>query len=316
MLIKGKNPNDSVLFKTNGSVVEKKDGKEKTIYPNKAEATFENGKLKTYTMNGKEYEPVLNGDGKITSLKPKGGGDEIKANPPGSAYTFNENGEFVAESKDDKNKTTSKMQWDPASGNAQLDKSWLGSDNKPLYSSVVLGKNGEVLAYKIPTADSSNDSLVSMRDAKAQWKDVQAKYENGKLTVQFDAGHKVVVNEDGSTDFTIKGQNGQPDVVNHRNASRQLEATEDQGKEIAALAEKAVTDQAAQQQLANLLMNRFKFVPGSTFNADLQSFVKSLNDGPLKAMGVSVAIQNTAPGKFNVVLTKGGKPTTIAWSAS
>jgi hypothetical protein len=124
------------------------------------------------------------------------------------------------------------------------------------------------------------------------------------------------VNEDGSTDFTIKGQNGQPDVVNHRNASRQLEATEDQGKEIAALAEKAVTDQAAQQQLANLLMNRFKFVPGSTFNADLQSFVKSLNDGPLKAMGVSVAIQNTAPGKFNVVLTKGGKPTTIAWSAS
>lgn len=315
MLIKGKNGKDTALFKANGVVVENRDGKEKTIYPNNTEATFENGKLKTYTMNGKEYEPVLTADGKISSLKPKGGGDEIKANPPGSAYSINENGEFVAESKDDKNKTSTRMQWDPVSGNAQLDKSWTGADNKPLYSSVMLDKTGAVLAYKIPRLDPSDRSLIPMQEAKKQWKDVQAEYRNGKLTVQFDAEHKVVINEDGSTDFTIGGKNGQPDVVNHRNPSRQLQATETQASTIATLAEKAATDQQAQQQLANEIMNRFKFVPGNTIDADMASFASSLNEGALKALGISVAIQKTGPGKFNVVLNKGGKATPIAWSA-
>ena len=308
LIIKSAKPgsSDQLLMKPNGTVVETIDGKEKTTFPNKMEATFNaDGTVKTVRLGNKDYVPKMEGD-KIVGLKPADGqGPEIEPLPKGTRYNskLNENGAFVAESKD--GDTTIKNEWSPTEGKYSVEKTWPTKDGGTASMSYVADKDGKVTHFSLPPDRKS----TSVAQARRTFKDLQASVgEDGSLTIQIDANSKMVVNKDGSSDQTLK--RGGVELVNHRDRDGKLLPTEKQAEDLGKLLEADLSKPENQQKLAQELMSRFLFSDQDKVGKDQESFLKALNE-KLASRGVSVAVE-TVEGKPTVVVSRsGGQPIKI-----
>ena len=164
---------------------------------------------------------------------------------------------------------------------------------------------GKVVSYKLPGSDSVDVAKMQATNPKAE-----AKYNatDGSLSINDGDKQSFVVYKDGSLDQTVKGANGAPDLQVHRDSHLNLLPTDAQAKELGQLADAAIKDTAQQPKFAQELMKRIQT------RQDLSTFFEALNNGVLKQMGASVALQTGDDKKLNIILTKDGKPIAIPFS--
>lgn len=308
LVITSKDNKSSDRYKASGAIVETRDGKEKTIYPNKTESRMENGKLMIKLADGKEYEAIGEA-GKISGLKAPDG-SSINPIPAGTTYSLNDNGFLVSDSKDDKTNVSTHLQWNPSEGSATIDRSWPGADGQTMYSGVKVDKDGKVVEFSLPSPNPNG--MINLEAKKKDLPKLGAKYEGGELNITVDDNQSIVVKADGSMDTTVKGAGNPGDLVQHRDSGGNLVPKEDQVAKIAARLAEDLKDQNKRMELATEVLSRFTKQGVRSLEKDIPSFITALN----KALNgkASFDVQPAEGGGFTLAVTVNGQTINIPWS--